>query len=95
MTTTDLSPREKIFGSSPVSDLDYLTQDEVLEAFSIKGRTLRDWRAKRGFPDPSDRRYNLGAVRAYVKMRAEMDRKRARDKMKRFMSLCGQNCGQN
>ena len=91
--STDLSPREKVFGSSPVSVLDYLSTEEVAELFGVCSRTLRRWRQTAGFPDPRGRRYNVTSLRAYVRAQAAADQKAAREKLRRFSPTVGKNVG--
>ena len=79
-----LTNYQKIFGPDSAYDLENLSEAEVLEVFGFKARTLYKRRKTDGFPDPISRKYNIGALRAYVKAKADQARKANKEKLKRF-----------
>lgn len=81
-----LTNYQKIFGPDSAYDLENLSEAEVLEVFGFKARTLYKRRKTDGFPDPISRKYNVGALRAYVKAKADQARKANKEKLKRFFS---------
>lgn len=81
-----LTNYQKIYGPDSAYDLENLSEAEVLDVFGFKARTLYKRRKTDGFPDPISRKYNVGALRAYVKAKADQARKANKEKLKRFFS---------